>query len=222
MNSISLYRLGGFALIAGPVLSIVFFLLQPGGLLIDNADSSDAVASITSFASNSTLTIVTSMVIALGLLLIVFGFYAVQKITRVDGVGDALSQFGLLALIIGVFGWIVAQGLHLALADANLQDLNAWVPVYSVYAGITLMSAIAVSLGFLTFSLALSTRDDFNNIVALVVSIVSVVAFVCFIAAAVVPEQTDTMILIGRICYFPWTIWGILLGLDLLKWDYEV
>ena len=222
MNSISLYRLGGFALIAGPVLSIVFFLLQPGGLLIDNADSSDAVASITSFASNSTLTIVTSMVIALGLLLIVFGFYAVQKITRVDGVGDALSQFGLLALIIGVFGWIVAQGLHLALADADLQDLNAWVPVYSVYAGITLMSAIAVSLGFLTFSLALSTRDDFNNIVALVVSIVSVVAFVCFIAAAVVPEQTDTMILIGRICYFPWTIWGILLGLDLLKWDYEV
>ncbi len=222
MNSISLYRLGGFALIAGPVLSIVFFLLQPGGLLIDNADSSDAVASITSFASNSTLTIVTSMVIALGLLLIVFGFYAVQKITRVDGVGDALSQFGLLALIIGVFGWIVAQGLHLALADADLQDLNAWVPVYSVYAGITLMSAIAVSLGFLTFSLALSTRDDFNNIVALVVSIVSVVAFVCFIAAAVVPEQTDTMILIGRICYFPWTIWGILLGLDLLKWDYEI
>ena len=222
MNSISLYRLGGFALIAGPVLWIVFFLLQPGGLLIDNADSSDAVASITSFASNSTLTIVTSMVIALGLLLIVFGFYAVQKITRVDGVGDALSQFGLLALIIGVFGWIVAQGLHLALADADLQDLNAWVPVYSVYAGITLMSAIAVSLGFLTFSLALSTRDDFNNIVALVVSIVSVVAFVCFIAAAVVPEQTDTMILIGRICYFPWAIWGILLGLDLLKWDYEV
>ena len=80
MNSISLYRLGGLALIAGPVLWIVFFLLQPGGLLIDNADSSDAVASITSFASNSTLTIVTSMVIALGLLLIVFGFYAVQKI----------------------------------------------------------------------------------------------------------------------------------------------
>ena len=222
MNSISLYRLGGLALIAGPVLSIVFFLLQPGGLLIDNADSSDAVASITSFASNSTLTIVTSMVIALGLLLIVFGFYAVQKITRSNGIGDALSQFGLLALIIGAFGCIVAQGIHVALADADLQDLNAWVPVYSVYAGITLMSAIAVSLGFLTFSLALSTRDDFNKIVALVVSIVSVVAFVCFIAAAVVPEQTDTMILIGRICYFPWTIWGILLGLDLLKSDYEV
>ena len=222
MNSISLYRLGGLALIAGPVLSIVFFLLQPGGLLIDNADSSDAVASITSVASNSTLTIVTSMVIALGLLLIVFGFYAVQKITRSNGIGDALSQFGLLALIIGAFGLIVAQGIHVALADADLQDLNAWVPVYSVYAGISLMSAIAVSLGFLTFSLALSTRDDFNNIVALVVSIVSVVAVVCFIAAAIVPEQTDTMILIGRICYFPWTIWGILLGLDLLKSDYEV
>ena len=54
------------------------------------------------------------------------------------------------------------------------------------------------------------------------ISIVSVVALVCFIAAAIVPEQTDTMILIGRICYFPWTIWGIMLGLDLPKRDYEV
>ncbi len=222
MDSMSLNRLGGLALIAGPVLSIVFFLLQPGGLLIDNADSSDAVASITSFASNSTLTKVTSMVIALGLLLIVYGFYAVQKITRIDGIGDGLSQFGLMALIFGAFGWIVAQGLHLALADADLQDLTAWVPVYSIDAGITLMSAIAVSLGFLAFSFALSTRDDFNNIAALVISIVSVVALVCFIAAAIVPEQTDTMILIGRICYFPWTIWGIMLGLDLPKRDYEV
>ena len=222
MNSMSVYRLAGLALIAGPIISIIFFLLQPGGLLIDNADSSDAVASITSFASNSTLTKVTSMVIALGLTLIVFGFYAVQKITRIDDVGDGLSQFGLLALVFGAFGWIVAQGLHLALADADLQDINAWVPVYSVDAGITLMSAIAVSLGFLTFSLALSTRDDFNNIAALVISIVSVVALVCFIAAAIVPEQSDTMILIGRICYFPWTIWGIMLGVNLLKWDADI
>ena len=30
MDSMSLNRLGGLALIAGPVLSIVFFLLQPG------------------------------------------------------------------------------------------------------------------------------------------------------------------------------------------------
>ena len=222
MNSMSVYRLAGLALIAGPIISIIFFLLQPGGLLIDNADSSDAVASITSFASNSTLTKVTSMVIALGLTLIVFGFYAVQKITRIDDIGDGLSQFGLLALVFGAFGWIVAQGLDLALADADLQDINAWVPVYSVDAGITLMSAIAVSLGFLTFSLALSTRDDFNNIAALVVSIVSVVALVCFIAAAIVPEQSDTMILIGRICYFPWTIWGIMLGVNLLKWDADI
>ena len=222
MNSMSVYRLAGLALIAGPIISIIFFLLQPGGLLIDNADSSDAVASITSFASNSTLTKVTSMVIALGLTLIVFGFYAVQKITRIDDIGDGLSQFGLLALVFGAFGWIVAQGLDLALADADLQDINAWVPVYSVDAGITLMSAIAVSLGFLTFSLALSTRDDFNNIAALVISIVSVVALVCFIAAAIVPEQSDTMILIGRICYFPWTIWGIMLGVNLLKWDADI
>jgi hypothetical protein len=221
MGSISLNRLGGIALVAGPVLAIVFFLLQPGGVLIDSADTTDAEASITALASNTALVDVTAILISLGLVLMVYGFYAVQDVTR-DGDGDALSRFGLLLIVVGAFGWVLAQGLTLVLAHADLQDagaLGVMLPVYEIESGITLISAMAVSLGILTFSLALSTRDDFNRIAALVIAAVSVVALVCFIIAATVPAQTDTMITIGRVAYFPWVIWTVMLGVGLVKRD---
>ena len=218
MSWTSLNKLGGIALVVGPILSIVFFLLQPGGFFIDSADSTDAVGSITALASNTALTNLTAIVISLGLAMMVYGFYAVQSVTRGGG-GDALSRFGLLLIVAGSFGWVLAQGLTLVLADTNLQKLETMVPVYAIESGTTLMSAMAVSLGILTFSLALSTRDDFNRIAALVIAAVSVVSLVSFIIAASIPEQTDTMVMVGRICYFPWVIWAVMPGVGLIKRD---
>ena len=219
MDTISLNRLGGIALIIGPVLSIAFYLMQPGGLIVDSADSADAVAKVTSFASNAVLTSVTAFVIALGLMLMIYGFYAVQKATR-GGDGDALSRFGLLALTVGALGWIMAQGIRLVLADANLEDpvsINNMVPVYAVDSGITMMSSAAVSFGFLVFHLALSTRDDFHRVWALVIAAVSVVALISFVIAAAMPELRETASSVGRACYFPWVIWSVILGANLLK-----
>ena len=222
MGSISLNRLGGIALIAGPIMAIVFFLLQPGGILIDPADTTDAEGSITSLASNTALVDVTAILICLGLVLMVYGFYAVQNVMRDGGGGDALSRFGLLLLAVGAFGWVLAQGLTLVLAHADLEEagvLAVMLPVYEIESGITLISAMGVSLGILTFSLALSTRDDFNRIASLIVSVVSVISLVCFIVAAVVPDQTDVMIGIGRIGYFPWVVWAVMAGVSLVKRD---
>ena len=219
MDTISLNRLGGIALIVGPALSIVFFLIQPGGLLIDSADSSDAMANITSFASNALLSNLTSLMISLGLLIMVYGLYTVQNATR-DSSGDALSRFGLLVITVGAIGWIMAQGMHLVLSGADLGNPGAvddMVPVYTVDSAITLMSSIVVSFGFLVFNLALSTRDDFNKVGALVIAAISVVALVGFIIAASMPEQRETATTIGRACYFPWVIWSVMLGLNLLK-----
>lgn len=222
MGSVSLNRLGGIALIAGPILAIVFFLLQPGGILIDPADTTDAEGSINALASNTALVDVTAILICLGLMLMVYGFYAAQNAVRDGGGGDALSRFGLLLLAVGASGWVLSQGLTLVLAHADLDEAGAlaiMLSVYEIEAGITLISAMGVSLGILIFSLALSTRDDFNRIVALIISVVSVISLVCFIVAAAVPDQTDVMIGIGRIAYFPWVVWSVMIGLRLLKRD---
>ena len=47
MGTISVNRLAGLSLIFGPIIAFVFFLIEPGGLLIDSAKVSDAVGSIT-------------------------------------------------------------------------------------------------------------------------------------------------------------------------------
>ena len=73
MGAISANKLGGASLLLGPVLALVFFLLQPGGLLIDRVETSDAAGTITAYASNPALTRVTSMVIALGLVMTLYG-----------------------------------------------------------------------------------------------------------------------------------------------------
>ena len=55
MCKMSLERMGGLALIVGPVLAFVMFLLQPGGILIDTAAPSDPIAAINASPTTATL-----------------------------------------------------------------------------------------------------------------------------------------------------------------------
>ena len=73
MGTITVNRLAGLSLIIGPITAFVFFLLEPGGLLIDSAAASDAVGSITAKSANANLTNVTNIAIILGLTLILSG-----------------------------------------------------------------------------------------------------------------------------------------------------
>ena len=109
-------------------------------------------------------------------------------------------------------------GAELALADAQgPQTVQTMVPVYTVRSGIVTISGVAIALGFLLFSLALSTRDDFNKIAARIVALASLVAMVSFIVAVSATSMYDTAISIARACYLAWTVWPIMLGVGLLK-----
>ena len=78
MCKMSLERMGGLALIVGPVLAFVMFLLQPGGILIDTAAPSDPIAAINALADNQNLANATVSLVCVGLVLMAFGLYALQ------------------------------------------------------------------------------------------------------------------------------------------------
>ena len=218
MNSAN--KLVAMSLIVGPVLSIVFFLLEPGGLLIDRADSTDAVATITALASNAGLTHLTAFVIPLGLIMALYGLSAVQSGARDKGSGDALSRLGFLFLATAFIGWIISEGLTHRIAGTQVevpQSLQAAAAVYSVESSIALMSSLIAASGFLIFSLGLAIRGDFNKIAALVVAAVSVVAAVCLIIGMSDSGQLKDMLLVARICYFFWVVWMVLVGVELLS-----
>ena len=82
MCKMSLERMGGLALIVGPVLAFVMFLLLPGGILIDTAGPSDPIAAINALADNQNLANATVSLVCVGLVLMAFGLYALQATLR--------------------------------------------------------------------------------------------------------------------------------------------
>ena len=198
----------------GPVF--VFFLLEPGALLVDRADSSDAIASITALASNAALAHLVAFVVPLGLILALYGLHVLQTGVRDGGSGDALSRLGLLFITIASIGWVLTYGLTHVMANAPAQALQAMVPVFSIESGITNVSSPSAALGVVLFGLGLSTREDVNKIAAFAVVVVAIVALVCLVISSNA-DVRNVMTTIARVCYLVWAIWFVSLGVGLLK-----
>ena len=217
MGTLSVNKVAGLSLLLGPLLAFIFFLLQPGRMLIDRANVSDSAASIMAAVGNVVLSNLTAMVMSLGLIATVYGLYVVNKRVGTSGNGKALAQFGFLFLLIGNIGWIFAQGLTLMLADAQSERaVAASASVYSVQSGIILLCGLAIALGFMLFSLAISTRADSNKPAALVVALVSLVILVAYAIGISDNGQLSNMITIARYLYIVWVVWAIMLGLKLV------
>ena len=122
MGTISVNRLAGLSLIFGPIVAFVFFLIEPGGLLIDSAEPSDAVGTITAKGANAALTNVTNIAIILGLALILSGLYALMRNVTLEGNGKAFVQMGFFMVFVGLTGWIFAGGVDFILADAQTSE----------------------------------------------------------------------------------------------------
>ena len=55
----------------------------------------------------------------------------------------------------------------------------------------------------------------FNKVAALVILVVSAVAVVALVIGQSGPDEN--MVTLARLCYFPWVIWSITLGVRFLK-----
>ena len=218
MGTISVNRVAGLSLIFGPIIAFVFFLIEPGGLLIDSAGVSDAVGSITAKAANGALTKVTNIGIILGLVLILSGLYALMRNVTLQGNGKALVQMGFFVILVGLTGWILSGGMDFILADAQtVEQISGVVPVY--YAGSAFLYSGGITLGFggFIFALGLSTREDFNRIISYLAALVSLAVMVFFIAAVLNSGGRDTFLTAARGCYVLLVIWYGYLGFGMMN-----
>ncbi len=218
MGTIAVNRLAGLSLIFGPIIAFVFFLVEPGGLLIDSADPSDAVGAITAKSANAALTNVTNMGIILGIALILSGLYALMRNVTLKGNGKGLVQMGFFILLVGLTGWILSGGMDFILADAQTgEQVTESISVYNVGFAIFYAGGIAVGFGGFIFALGLSTRDDFNRIISLLASLVSLAVMVFFIIAILSNDSQDTFITLARGFYVLLVIWYGYLGIGMMK-----
>ncbi len=220
MGNLSANKLGGFAIIVGPLLALVFFFLQPGGPIIDTADPANGGLTISAMVSNSSLGQVTSVVIPIGLLIFLFGIKVVQGNVSASGNGNALARLGVHFITFGIIGWVIGSGLTLAITGSGMPADQAGAfsgSLYSATLGIGTVAGILVGIGFLALALGISTREDQNKIAALIAAVAAVVAIVVTIVGGLDTSQLQTMSYFTGIVYLIHTGWSIMLGLDLLK-----
>ena len=218
MGTIAVNRLAGLSLILGPLIAFVFFLVEPGGLIIDSADVSDAAGTIDAKSGNAVLTNITNMGIILGIALILSGLYALMRNVTLKGNGKGLVQMGFFILLVGLTGWILSAGVDFILADAQTAaQVTEGIPVLNVGFAIFYAGGIAVGFGGFIFALGLSTRDDFNRIISLLASLVSLAVMVFFMIAILSNDAHDTFITLARSFYVLLVIWYGYLGLGLTK-----
>ena len=220
MRTDAIHRLEAWALMVGPAMALVFFLVEPGGLLVDPVDTTDSAGKITALASNPFLAHVSGLLVPLGLLLLLYGISGVSRVTTGPDFAAAGTRFGLLSATVGGVGWILVNGFDHLLARTRISSaeaLEAAIPLYQVGLGITMISGIAVSLGLLVLSLSLAARErsGLHRTAALVIAAVSAFSVVALIIGYSVPDET--MIALGRACYFPWVVWFAMLGSKFLK-----
>ena len=220
MRTMSENTLGGVTLVVGPLLAIMFFVLQPGGVLINSAEMDEALATIYSLSRHRTLTNLTVIAISLGLTISLYGQFILLSRARANAGGAALAQLGFVFLAIGGCGWFVVQALNFGMADAQMEvtgSVQSAVAVYMAETSIAHLASLAVAFGFLLFSLGLWSCGACHPVGSWLIAAVSLIALVALIIGINDPARLSTMILISRLCYFAWAIWSITLGVGLLR-----
>lgn len=213
-------KLEAVALIVGPVMALLFFLVEPGGIVIDPAESGDAIGTITALVSNPVLAHLSSLLVPLSLVLMLFGLAGISRVAQGDRMSGGLTRLGILCMTIGGTGWILTAGMNHVLAetvtDSELAMQQA-IAVYRVDSGLTIISSMVVAAGVLAFSLGVLATfpSGFARTAALVIASVSTLALIAFIIGHTVPNPD--MIRVARACYFPWVAWIAYLGVKFLK-----
>ena len=200
-------------------MTLLAYFLQPGsGLLIDAKDPAVTLDMLGAIIKNEMMSQVSCIIIALGLIAFLYGFFVLQSSMRENGNGDAVSRYGVMLFMFGVIGWVVSVGMNMAIAGMDLATQA--VPAGTLYAatlGINTVAGLLARLGFTLLALAISTRDDQNKIFALVAAAVGVVVIIAVLIGGMDTAQLQNMGIIIGICYLIHVAWSVTLGLGLMK-----
>jgi hypothetical protein len=222
VKDISVGTLGSWSLILGPVIAVVCYMIAPGVMLIDQADPADAAKRIGAIQANIELAQVTSLLIPIGVIMLLYGLTVVGG---GGGNGEALSRLGILLFTFAAVGWTVelsTAGVLAGLSPAHAGAIGG--VVYAIGHGIGTIASILGALGILCFALGMSARDGIKVIpllsartLALLVALASIVALVANVIGATDSSQEESMAMIRGIYFLVITAWSVTLGLGLRK-----
>ena len=185
MGNMSVNKLGGLSLILGPIVSVISFLVRPGGGIIGGSvDPADSAASIGVLLQNSGSAGISFLLLSIGLIVMLFGLSVLVNNLK-DGEGLAVGRIGLLFALLATAGWLAALALTLTIAGGSVpavatQSVGA---IYAAGLGINVLSSILAAIGFTFVILGLLASAKYNKNVTLLVLVLQLVTLVTSVMA---------------------------------------
>jgi hypothetical protein len=216
----SVNKLGGLALVIGPIVALASFLIRPGGGLIGGqVDPADGMASIQVIMANGTMSTLSGAGALLGLMVFLYGVNVVVDSLK-GGNGEALARLGALFLIFGLVTWLIGTSAQLVIASGSIDPTSQMGVLGTLYAeslGLGNIGSVLTALAFLCISWAVSTRDDFNRKFAIVVAALSAVLVVVSVMAALNSSMLQTAGMVASVVYLVTVAWSVTIGLNYSK-----
>ena len=216
MGNISEFKLGGICLAVGPAMAtalfVIFFLI----LGDSNIDITDFSAVSSDVSSAPVIEQLLLFLPPIGLIMAYYGLTVIQGTIGKGENGEALFKLGMLMFGINVIASVIGLG--------GMWQAQAWVGasgtnIAAIAQGISLYSGMIGAIGIVLISLAISTRDEFNNLFAYIIALVFlVVVILSIIGMTNFTEDTWKIVnaLFG-ISYIIISLWSIYLGLNMWK-----
>jgi len=219
MGDISISKLAGYSLIVGPILALISYFIQPGGILgvgrggltgDGPVDPTDAVAVVDLLSTNSNLGVLTALLIPVGVLIFLSGIvFFVQNMS--GGSGHAIARLGLPMVMAGIFGWVLSSAIAMGISAGEGSDPGA----EAIFA-INTIASLTFGAGLLLIALGASTRDEINTNIAYIAALSGIVVVVSSVISAFAPDSAKDMGTITGISFIVGTIWFIMMGRQLI------
>ena len=114
MGNLDPKKMAGYTLILGPILALVCFFIQPGGVLQigGSAEPLDYAGQMKISSDNSGLGIITGILVPVGLITLFSGImFYIQSMEGGNGFG--LARIGLPFFLIATAGWTLASSIFI-------------------------------------------------------------------------------------------------------------
>ena len=211
MSTLSLKKLGGLALIVGPILTLIAYQLTPG--VFGKFDLIGNQIAVQKYATGS-MAEVSGLLLVVSLIVMLFGFNSLKD--RVSGGnGEALCRLGVLSIGVGILLWLAGAALYLAIA--KFASLGIATDPNAAHAGLVGLGEIAFAAGVVVAGLGLTTRDDFNKIATWLFVAAGVVSLILNIFTSQLGLDAQIHGIIISITYIIWVVWAVMAGLSEIK-----
>ena len=215
MGSISTLKVAAISLILGPVIATICYFVQQLFVFADvEYGSSASWASLA--AENASLTVITSIIIPLALMMLVYALLYIANEIRGNGNGDALASYSVPLLMVGFIGFVFSSGISISAANFP-EPAAAASAAFLTAAGINAISGIFFSIGFAAIFFAMATRDEYNSNLAKIAGLLALVSTVAGVVGLVASDSNELMTMITGITYIVHTLYAIYIGRGLLK-----